>query len=219
MPAPDHTAAMARAALERFDARLSRFRPDSELCALNADPRPFVPASGLMRGAVRAALWAAQRTGGLVDPTLVGEIEAAGYRRTFTGMTPASLAEALAAAPPRCAARPDPAERWRSVRVAGEGIERPPGVRLDSGGCGKGLAADAAARLMQAEGASRFVIDCGGDLRLEVADGAGPAWEVQVEHPLTGEPVHTLHVRSGGVATSGIGARIWRTPEGGFAHH
>ena len=92
-------------------------------------------------------------------------------------------------------------------------------MRLDSGGCGKGLAADAAARLMQAEGASRFVIDCGGDLRLEVADGAGPAWDVQVEHPLTGEPVHTLHVRSGGVATSGIGARIWRTPEGGFAHH
>jgi thiamine biosynthesis lipoprotein len=62
-----------------FEAALSRFRPESELCALNADPRPVIPASELMRAAVAAGVEAARRSGGLVDPTLLGEIEAAGY--------------------------------------------------------------------------------------------------------------------------------------------
>jgi FAD:protein FMN transferase len=40
-----------------------------------------------------------------------------------------------------------------------------------------------------------------------------------VRHPLTGEVAHRLHVKSGGVATSGIDARLWEGQEGGFAHH
>ena len=38
--ADDATAAACRAFLERFEAALSRFRPDSELCRLNAATRP-----------------------------------------------------------------------------------------------------------------------------------------------------------------------------------
>jgi hypothetical protein len=36
---------------------------------------------------------------------------------------------------------------------------------------------------------------------------------------LTGEPVEVLRVTGGGVATSGIGARLWRCPDGSYAHH
>jgi thiamine biosynthesis lipoprotein len=209
----------AREALDRFDARLSRFKPGSELCALNADPREAVPASPLMRGWVRAALWAAEKTGGLVDPTLLSELEAAGYSTSLSGTESASLAEALDAAPIRRPARPNPAQRWREVRVESGAIVRPAGVRLDSGGCGKGLAADAAAALLEGEGASRFAVDCGGDLRLGVADAGAEPWPVLVEHPLTGEVVHQLSVRNGGVASSGLGTRIWRMADGGYAHH
>ena len=38
--------------LRAYDDRLSRFKPGSELSALNADPRAVVPASGLLRAAV-----------------------------------------------------------------------------------------------------------------------------------------------------------------------
>src|SRR5690349_3271367 len=72
-------AAAARRFLEQFEAALSRFRPDSELCRLNADPGASPAAGPLLRTAVRAGLWAAERTGGLVDPTLVGSLEAVGY--------------------------------------------------------------------------------------------------------------------------------------------
>jgi thiamine biosynthesis lipoprotein len=94
-------------------------------------------------------------------------------------------------------------------------IRRPPGLELDLGGSVKGWAADVVAAPLQRHG--RCVVDCGGDLR--VAAGHGAPWEVRVRHPLTGGIAHTLRVRAGGVATSGIDARLWERPDGGFAHH
>ena len=218
---PTGTAATAaRFALERFDERLSRFRPDSELCAFNADPRRVVAASPLLRGCVRAALWAAERTGGLVDPTLVGELEDAGYRRSRSGMPSASLAEALAGAPPRRPAGPHPDARWRQVRVdEGVATSAPPGVRLDSGGSGKGLAADAAARTA-CGGAERFVVDCGGDLRSAGRRRRRGRGRSSVEHPLTGEVVHDAACCATAASRRRASdVRIWRTPGGGCAHH
>jgi len=218
---PDPVAALAaaRAELEGIDARLSRFRPDSELCRLNADPRETVPASPLLRATVRAALWAAERTGGLLDPTLVGALERAGYASSLAGATPGPVAAALHSAPSRRPASPHPEARWRAVRVddAAGTIARPPGLRLDSGGVGKGLAADLVGeRLARHE---RFAVDAAGDVRLGGTRTAARPHEVQVAHPWANEPIGTLRIAAGAVATSGIGSRLWRTPGGGFAHH
>jgi len=214
----EEAAARVRRFLERLEACLTRFRSDSELCALNADPRDAVPVSPLLRAGVEAGLWAARRTEGLVDPTLVGELERCGYAHSRIGDTPPSLTEALRAAPARRAARPAAAATWKTVRVdrAGGVVHRPPGVRIDTGGTGKGLAADLAARMLT--GAERYAIDCGGDLRVGTATGAA-AHAVEVAHPVTGEIVHRLSLRDGAVATSGLNVRVWRNADGGFGHH
>jgi thiamine biosynthesis lipoprotein len=205
--------------VEEFDATLSRFRPESELCRLNADPRERVPASALMLRAVAAGLFAAERSDGLVDPTLVGEIERAGYVASRAGMAGLPLRDALAEAPERRPAGPRPEQRWRGFSVdeeAGE-IVRPPGLRVVSGGTGKGLAADLLAASLR--GYSRFVVDCGGDIRIGGADALVRPYEVFVEHPLSGQRPHVLRLGSGGVATSGINVRIWRDGNGRLAHH
>ena len=49
LPGPAAAAEAVRAFLVDFDRRLSRFKPDSELSALNRDPRSVVPASELLR--------------------------------------------------------------------------------------------------------------------------------------------------------------------------
>jgi thiamine biosynthesis lipoprotein len=211
---PDRAAALLRDFVGAYEARLSRFRPDSELCALNAGPATEVEASMLLRAAVRAGLWAAERTNGLVDPTLVTEIEAAGYTRSRRAPE-LPLAEALRGAPPRRPARPAPAQRWRRFAIEGATILRPPGVRFDTGGTGKGLAADlAAARL---SGYARWAVDCGGDLR--VGGAAREPFEIEIEHPLTGERAHVLRLAAGAVATSGLNVRVWRRPGRAPAHH
>jgi thiamine biosynthesis lipoprotein len=207
----------ARAWTEGFSRRLSRFVCDSELCALNDDPRRVVPASPLLRAAVCAALWAAERTGGLVDPTLVGALEDAGYRDSRAGVAAASVADALATAPPRRPAKPDPQARWRSVQVLDGAIARPPGLRLDTGGTGKGLAADAL--FVRLSGFGRVAVDCGGDVRIGGVLAHAHPFEVDIQHPLTGEVALSLELRGGGIATSGIDVNVWRRTDGRYAHH
>ena len=156
-------------------------------------------------------------SGGLVDPTLLGALRRAGYSESRAHIRPPSLSRGLGSAPPRRPARPDPAARWRAVVVddrAGA-IRRTPGLELDLGGSVKGWAADLLAARLELYG--RCAVDCGGDLR--VAAGSGAPWEVRVRHPLTGAVAHTLRVRAGGVATSGIDARLWEREDGDFAHH
>jgi len=206
-----------RSFFAEIDRRLSRFDASSDLCRLNADPRPYVPAGPLLRAAVAAALRAATLSAGLVDPTLLGALRDAGYCESRADVAPASLAQALATAPKRRPARPDPAARWRAVEVDDDAglIRRPPGLELDLGGSVKGWAADVLAERLERHG--RCAVDCGGDLRVVAHRGA--PWEVRVRHPLTGAIAHTLHVRSGGIATSGIDARLWWRDGGDFAHH
>lgn len=219
--APDPLAAADRekAFVLDFAYRLSRFIPDSELMAFNRDPREEVPASPLLRAAVAAGLWAAQRSDGLLDPTLVRALERTGYSASLDGREPASLAEALAGAPPRAPARPDPSSLWRAVEIDDRAgvIQRPPGVMLDTGGTGKGLCADAVAHRLG--GFTRFVVDCAGDIAVGGVGAQLSPYEVEVEHPLTRRSVGTITVSRGGIATSGLNIRIWRDADGRFAHH
>ncbi len=218
-PAAPDAAREARSFVTGFDRALSRFRADSELCRLNLDQRRSVPASDLLRKAVRAGLWAAERSGGLVDPTLLREIESSGYRESRAGLPGAPLGEALEQAPERRPAHPDPAARWREFEVddVAQTITRPPGLLFDTGGTGKGLVADMIAATLR--GYPRFIVDCGGDIRIGGADALVNPYEVFVEHPVTGDRAHVLRLGTGAVATSGLNVRIWRRRGGGFAHH
>ena len=201
----------ARALIEDLDARLTRFDPESELCRLNADPRPAVPVSAPLRDAVRAALAGAEATGGLADPTLLGAVVRAGYSRSLVGHPRADLREALAAAPAPQPAAPSPAARWRAVRVEGEAVVRPPGVQLDLGGSAKGLAADLAVALLAPHGPC--AADLGGDIRVHGVHDA------LVANPLTGHSARILELHGDAVATSGIDKRLWWDAGGRPAHH
>lgn len=205
----------ALAAIRRIERHLTRFDPTSELCRLNADPRPEVPASDVLRVGVRAALWAAERSDGLVDPTLLGAIEHAGYTASMAGAgrSPRALPPAPAGTHPALA---DPSGAWQDVDVDDDArtIRRPPGVRLDLGGTGKGHAADLAAAILT--GAPRWIVDCGGDLR---TGGLHGTQDVIVAQPGTDAPLATLRLTEGAVATSGIQARRWTGGDGREAHH
>ena len=219
-PAPA-AAERARRFVVEFDAALSRFKPDSELCALNADPRERVPASALLRAAVRAGLTAAERSGGLVDPTLVGEIESAGYVASRAGVPGAPLGDALAEAPARRPARPNPAARWRRVRGRRRGRRRssarPASASTPAAPARGSRRTWSPTRL---RGYSRFIVDCGGDIRIGGARRPGRArTRSSSSIPLTGERAFVLRLGSGGVATSGLNVRIWRGADGRYAHH
>jgi FAD:protein FMN transferase len=206
----------ARSQLLDTHRRLSRFREESELTRLNCDPRSEVPATLLLRRLAAAVATAGSQSGGLVDATLLDNIERAGYRHSLEG--PAfSLAEALSRRPRRAPAQPHPSRLWRSIGIdEGRGtIVRPPGIRIDSGGIAKGLVADLVGDALRKH--RTYAVDCCGDIR--IGGCAGQERTVRVEDPFGGGPVHELKLRDGAVATSGIGQRCWVGADGGVAHH
>ncbi|MGN6869396.1 MAG: FAD:protein FMN transferase [Solirubrobacteraceae bacterium] len=208
--------ATARRRLEAWHEQFSRFRPDSELTRLNQNPAETVLVSPLMRRVVEAGLQAARATGGLVDPTLLTQIEQAGYRSHYDGPG-VPLLDALAMAPARRPGRPAPEAHWRLVSTdrRASSVTRPAGVQVDPGGIAKGVFADELAALFA--GHDAFVVDCGGDLRL--GGCCAPEREVHVASPFEDAILHTFALRSGGVATSGIGKRSWIDADGHVSHH
>lgn len=214
--ASDGDVEKVRSRLEQWHRTLTRFDPASELCLLNAHPAEQVRVSAIMACFVHAAIDAARRTDGLVDPTLVPEIEAAGYGDDFAG-APLDLETSVTLAPAPQPARPHPARRWLDIQLdpMTSTVTRPPGLQLDSGGIAKGLLADMAARLLS--DARSYAVDCCGDVRIGGSDGLDRP--VLVDDPFGRGTVHEFAVAAGGVATSGIGRRSWIGPDGLPAHH
>ena len=182
--------AAVAAVFSRWEGVFSRFLPDSELSRVNASPAWTLHVSPLFARALRTALDAAADTGGLVDPTLGAALEAAGYDTDFAllpGDGPA--------------AGPAAASRLGEVRLDGRILRRSPGLQLDLNGVVKALAVDEAVAGLAAGG----FVSAGGDLAVR-----GP---VYVGLPVGG----TVRVVQGGLATSGVVSRHWRS--GGEEQH
>jgi thiamine biosynthesis lipoprotein len=205
----------ARETLLSWHERFSRFLPDSELCRVNAQRREVVEVTPMMARLAQAAVTAGVLTDGLVDATLLEQIETAGY--THDLREPVPLQSALALAPARRPARPAAQAGWRrlTVDVDSATITRPPCVKLDSGGVAKGLFADVLAQRLATH--ASFAIGCAGDLAIGGADA--PLRPINVESPFDGRILHTFQLSHTGVATSGIGRRSWLDEYGRPAHH
>ena len=192
---------------DRWEQSLSRFRPDSELSALNRSSGGKASVSPTLAAVLAAALRGARQTDGLVTPTILGALEQAGYDRDF-----AALADADAEhAPSALAAAALPVADWRSIRLNERRgtIYLPAGLRLDLGGIAKGWAADRAAHALNAVGPA--LIDAGGDIAVSGPRADGTPWPIGVDDPFGGnEPLDILLLATGGVATSGRDYRRWQ---------
>jgi thiamine biosynthesis lipoprotein len=205
----------AIAQLHRIDARLSRFRSDSELRRVNRDPRESVPASPLLLDLVAAIVAAGERSGGLVDGTLLDDLERAGYVRSMEDGARAAVDPGPPPAPAGPRAPDHPGWARLCVDRSRGLLHRPAGTRLDSGGLGKGLAADRVGAGLR--DCPTFCVDCAGDMR--IGGLAGLPRTVLVGHPLTGDPISEFQISDGGVATSGTTRRSWLDECGRRSHH
>jgi thiamine biosynthesis lipoprotein len=207
--------ALVRRALLAWHARFSRFLPDSELSRVNRDACETLPVSPMMARLAKAVRDAGCMSGGLVDATLLDQLERAGYAHDLPGSV--ALHAALSLAPARMPASPALERQWREVNVdlTACTLTRPPGLALDSGGLAKGLCADALGELLATH--ASFAIDCAGDLL--VGGAAATTRPILVQSPFDGCTLHTFELARTGVATSGIGRRSWLAPDGTPAHH
>jgi FAD:protein FMN transferase len=209
----DSARALLAADLVDLDEACSRFRPDSELRRLERDGggRP-TPVSPLLYGALEAACAVAERTAGIVDPTIGSALVAHGYDRDFADVVPDGAEVA--------SARPAPGW-WRIALDPGSRtVAVPPGVHVDLGSTGKAFAADRSARRIATALGCGVLVNLGGDVAV-----SGPApldgWGVGIASTSAIAPEDVDEVVAlwrGGLASSGTTARAW-TRGGRRVHH
>ncbi len=193
----------AVADVARLEARLSRFRPDSELCELNRTGH--IDAGDDLLVLTRLAVEAREETGGRFDPTVHTAVVGAGYDRSFDQLPPDGPAATAAAPPASCGGRVDVDLDRGTIRLG-------PGVGIDLGGIAKGYAAEVACDRLASAGPC--LVNAGGDIATRATPPVGH-WAVEV--PATPEAL-VVGVEAGGVATSGRDRRAWRR-DGKPLHH
>jgi thiamine biosynthesis lipoprotein len=206
-----------------YEKRLSRFDLHSELSQLNNSRQERFQASPTLLDALEAALWAAEMTGGLYDPTILTALEQAGYDRSFEQI--AQPAAGLAWPAPNGHKNGHTAPSWsrsfsyRSIHLnrANREIHKPVGLRLDLGGMGKGWTVDRAADRLQ--GLGPFLINAGGDIYGYQTPPGRPGWDIDIIHPRQPDRfIARVHLHHRALATSTIARRRWQR-NGRLMHH
>lgn len=200
---------IARAVLADVDDVASRFRPDTDLVAVNRDPGRWVSVDPLLVAAVEAALAAAEATGGLVSPLLGRPLVELGYDRDFGTLVERPGSGQSLSAPP-------PLDAWREIRTDPSGRLRiPAGTALDLGSIGKAWAADLVATACAHRLSAAALVSVGGDLRISAPDGG--SWPVALSEQPGGPVTGVVHLDRGGLATSSTRVRRWAS--GGVRRH
>lgn len=210
----DALLADAWAHIETLEGHWSRFRPDSEISALNRRSGAPVVVSADTFGLVAHAIAAWRLTEGRFDPTVGSALVALGYDRDFTEVTrpcvPVHTAGDAGQAPGPAGIELDPE---RST------VTLPAGASFDPGGIGKGLAADLVADALLDAGALGALVNLGGDLRAAGDPPDAGGWPVSLPDPLRpGHELARFSLPHGAVATSSRLRRHWSTTTGP-AHH
>lgn len=193
----------------------SRFRPDSELSAINRSAGEWLAVDPDTFALLDLSISAWRFTEGLVDPSLLDALLAAGYDRTFDELASAPASRRSPSSDPARRIGPDAIELDRStgrVRV-------PAPLQLDLGGFGKGRTADLLISELRRGGAIGACVDMGGDIRTFGRRASDGPWVVGVDDPFhPGTDLAVLLLDDGAVATSSIARRRWSDGETA-AHH
>jgi thiamine biosynthesis lipoprotein len=195
----------ARMFVEASEARFTRFSDSSELAALNRAAGGWVSVSTELYELVQEASDLSEQTEGLFDPSILDDLERAGYDKSMD-----QIREHGAGAP-RVAAKSGRGDfRATQFDPAKGAIRLPPGRRLDLGGIAKGWIAERAARVLD-EYANACTVNAGGDLFAIGLPAGETAWAIALEDPRDPrETLAVLRVGPGAVATSSITKRRWR---------
>ncbi len=172
-------AAAALGWVGRFEAKFSRFRPDSLVSKINAAAgRDWVETDAEMEELLDIADSLYSRTNGILDPTLLPLLEVWNWKVVHAKLPARDEVQAAL-----------DLTGWTKVRRRTGAVFLPEvGMGLDFGGFGKEFAVDSLAKIARLHGIRDAMVDLGRDIFAMGGNGIHPFWHVGVEdgnHPGT----------------------------------
>ena len=197
--------------LRELERSWSRFLPDSELNRLHERPGQWVHVSHELFTALHWCARLHDETEGRFDPSIRTALEAWGYDRTFRDIDQNSSSPTHTA--------PSPGLAGLELRRDDEAVRLAPGLRLDLGGVGKGLAADMLAGELLDHGRVRRVRERGRRHRGRRRRARRRVGRAAASTPITDVPFDTHRLTDGGLVMSTTQMRRWQRGDGVTAHH
>ena len=178
-----------------FEAKYSRFRPDSLVSRINAAAgREWVAVDPEMEALLKLCDTLHFMTQGVLDPTSLPLMRLWDYKAARPEIPAAATLAATRAL-----------VGWKKVQRAPGKVFLPAvGMALDFGGFGKEYAVDIVAQLALDHGITGALVDFGHDLRAVGTPPGRPAWHIGLEDPRKpGVAAGSIGVSGKGVASSG----------------
>lgn len=190
-------------ALSGVDRRLSLYRPESDLSRLNRHGRGPIELPAELMGVLSTAREISEASAGAFDVTVAPLVEAWGFgvekRRQ---VPPATVVSARR-----------PVVGYRGLRLdaaSGTAVKASPGVQADLGGIAKGHAVDLAARALDAQGVTDYMVEAGGEVRTRGRNADGQPWRIGIERPdAMPQRAHFVVPLSGAAMATSGDYRIW----------
>jgi len=186
-------------AVERVDAQMSPWKPDSDLLRLNhAAPRDWVSLPEDILTVLARAMEISRLSGGAFDPGVGALVDAWGFGAARTQPDAAAIRQA-AQGPRR------PAHDSLELDLAAGRARKHEPMQLDLCGIAKGYAVDRMADILRSHGVAHALASIDGELRAIGPKPDGKSWAVAVERPEPGRrAVHgVIEITDMAIATSG----------------
>lgn len=182
--------------IELFDKAYSRFREDSIVSKISQQGGTFaLPDDAAVLFDLYDQLY--ESTSGLVTPLIGNTLSDAGYDARYSlSFTQKTVAPEMSFV----------------MKREGNMVTLSEPVLIDIGAAGKGYLVDIIAGLITDAGATKFIINAGGDILVSSGDGMT---QVALEHPKdASQAIGIASIRSGSICGSSIYLRSW-----GSHHH
>jgi thiamine biosynthesis lipoprotein len=199
--------------IDRLDAQMSNYRPESELAGINRGAaRQAVVVEPRLFQLIRDSLRSSDETGGAFDITVGPLMKAWGFFRGQGRLpSPSELRQVLKRVGYR---RVKLDQNRRTISFAAEGVE------LDLGGIAKGYAVDQAAEILRANGVTSALVSSG--TSSIYALGAPPeerAWKITLRDPYDAEKVgNVVYLKNYSLSASGSYEKFFQLAGRTYCH-
>ena len=166
--------------------------PDSDIYAVNHSDGQPVRVSKETVDLLSFALQMAEKTGGVLEPTIYPVLTAWGFTTEDKHVpSDTEISELLKNV------------GYERVRLDGSNVWSESGVMLDLGAVGKGYAGDLAAQVLRENGITSALLDIGGNIQAVGAKPDGSPWRLGLRDPFSGGILGVLEISNMAVVTSG----------------